>query len=227
MAKAYIANKPVRFDRNYKVGEVIPDGVISPQMGRRLIEMGRILCVDLPDAPPGAEPPQEDTQPPTGGGQGEGEVNPQEETTPQQGGAGEPQDGADSEGEGNTQPETGSAGEGNSDPQSGAEKPQEGGEDTDKENTQGEAADAAEGNSDPQSGAEKPQEGGEDTDKENTQGEAADAAEGNSDGAEGATGGLTAADLINGTVGEFVCEVCGRKFQSQQGLAAHSRSHRE
>ena len=173
MAKAYIANKPVRFDRNYKVGEVIPDGVISPQMGRRLIEMGRILCVDLPDAPPGAEPPQEDTQ---------------------QGGAGEPQDGADSEGEGNTQPETGSAGEGNSDPQSGAEKPQEGGEDTDKENTQGEAADAAEGNS---------------------------------DGAEGATGGLTAADLINGTVGEFVCEVCGRKFQSQQGLAAHSRSHRE
>ena len=104
MAKAYIANKPVRFDRNYKVGEVIPDGVISPQMGRRLIEMGRILCVDLPDAPPGAEPPQEDTQPPTGGGQGEGEVNPQEETTPQQGGAGEPQDGADSEGEGNTQP---------------------------------------------------------------------------------------------------------------------------
>lgn len=161
MAKAYIANKPVRFDRNYKVGEVIPDGVISPQMGRRLIEMGRILCVDLPDAPPGAEPPQEDTQPPTGGGQGEGEVNPQEETTPQQG------------------------------------------------------------------GAEKPQEGGEDTDKKNTQGEAADAAEGNSDGAEGATGGLTAADLINGTVGEFVCEVCGRKFQSQQGLAAHSRSHRE
>ena len=105
MAKAYIANKPVRFDRNYKVGEVIPDGVISPQMGRRLIEMGRILCVDLPDAPPGAEPPQEDTQPPTGGGQGEGEVNPQEETTPQQGGAGEPQDGADSEGEGNTHPE--------------------------------------------------------------------------------------------------------------------------
>ena len=194
MAKAYIANKPVRFDRNYKVGEVIPDGVISPQMGRRLIEMGRILCVDLPDAPPGAEPPQEDTQPPTGGGQGEGEVNPQEETTPQQGGAEKPQEGADSEGEGNTQPETGSAGEGNSDPQSGAEKPQEGGEDTDKKNTQGEAADAAEGNS---------------------------------DGAEGATGGLTAADLINGTVGEFVCEVCGRKCQSQQGLAAHSRSHRE
>ena len=26
---AYIANKPVRFDRDYKVGEVIPDAVIS------------------------------------------------------------------------------------------------------------------------------------------------------------------------------------------------------
>ena len=56
MAKAYIANKPVRFDRNYKVGEVIPDGVISPQMGRRLIEMGRILCVDLPTLPPAQNP---------------------------------------------------------------------------------------------------------------------------------------------------------------------------
>lgn len=172
MAKAYIANKPVRFDRNYKVGEVIPDGVISPQMGRRLIEMGRILCVDLPDAPPGAEPQQEDTQPPTGGGQVQSEVNSQGETTTPQGSAGD-------------------------------------------------------GDSDPQSGAEKPQDGEEDTDKENAQGEAADAAEGNSDGAEGATGGLTAADLINGTGGEFVCEVCGRTFQSQQGLAAHSRSHRE
>ena len=40
MAKAYIANKPVRFDRNYKVGEVIPDGVISPQMG----QIGRASC---------------------------------------------------------------------------------------------------------------------------------------------------------------------------------------
>lgn len=161
MAKAYIANKPVRFDRNYKVGEVIPDGVISPQMGRRLVEMGRILCVDLPDAPPGAEPTQDGAQPPTGGGYSEGEVNPQGETTTPQEGAEQTQESADDEGGVNTNPDIESA------------------------------------------------------------------AESNPDGAEGATGELTAADLINGTEGEFVCEVCGRKFQSQQGLAAHSRSHKE
>jgi len=50
MAKVYIANRPVRFDRNYKVGEVIPDGVVSPAMGRKLVEMGRLLHVELPDA---------------------------------------------------------------------------------------------------------------------------------------------------------------------------------
>lgn len=45
---AYIANKPVRFDRSYAIGEVIPDEVIDPKMTNRLIDMGRILCVDLP-----------------------------------------------------------------------------------------------------------------------------------------------------------------------------------
>lgn len=45
---AYIANKPVRFDRDYRIGEVIPEGVIAPGMARKLAEMGRILCVDLP-----------------------------------------------------------------------------------------------------------------------------------------------------------------------------------
>lgn len=45
---AYIANRPVRFDRNYAIGEVIPDAVIAPGMARRLVEMGRILCVELP-----------------------------------------------------------------------------------------------------------------------------------------------------------------------------------
>lgn len=38
---------------------------------------------------------------------------------------------------------------------------------------------------------------------------------------------LTAADLIAGTGGEFACEKCGRSFHSQQGLAAHIRSHKE
>ena len=46
---AYIANRPVRFDRNYKVGEVIPPEVIEPKMVRKLIDMGRILCVDILD----------------------------------------------------------------------------------------------------------------------------------------------------------------------------------
>ncbi len=49
MAKAYIANRPVRFDRNYNVGEIIPAEVIAPQMRRKLAEMGRIVCVDMPD----------------------------------------------------------------------------------------------------------------------------------------------------------------------------------
>lgn len=102
MAKAYIANRPVRFDRNYKVGEVIPEGVISLNMGRKLTEMGRILCVDLPDGNASVESPQDGGEPP-----------------------------ADSN------------------------------------------------------------------------------------------------DSNDGVGGEFVCEVCGRAFQSQQGLAAHSRSHRE
>ena len=35
MAKAYIANRPVRFDRNYNVGEIIPAEVIAPQMRRK------------------------------------------------------------------------------------------------------------------------------------------------------------------------------------------------
>lgn len=66
---AYIANKPVRFDRDYKVGEVIPEGVIAPGMSRKLVEMGRILCVDLPqetDAEDGSGQPQEAAQDGTG-----------------------------------------------------------------------------------------------------------------------------------------------------------------
>jgi len=45
---AYIANKPVRFDRDYQIGEMIPEGVIAPGMTRKLMEMGKILHVDLP-----------------------------------------------------------------------------------------------------------------------------------------------------------------------------------
>lgn len=53
MAKVFIANRPVRFDRNYKIGEVVPDSVVTPGMGRKLVEMGRLLHVELPDADTG------------------------------------------------------------------------------------------------------------------------------------------------------------------------------
>ena len=133
---AYIANKPVRFDRDYKVGEVIPDAVISSGMTRKLMEMGRILRIDLP-AP---------------GGNAEDSPSPAPEDT--QGGAGG-----------------------------------EGGTITLKE-------------------AEAPAEG-----------------------AEGAPGGAQDAPSGEDTNvpagGEFVCEVCGRAFSSQQALAAHSRSHKD
>lgn len=49
----YIANRPVRFDRDYAVGERIPDGVIDPTMTTKLIGMGRIIHVA------DAEEPQE------------------------------------------------------------------------------------------------------------------------------------------------------------------------
>lgn len=156
MAKAYIANRPVRFDRNYAIGEIIPESVIEPKMTRKLVEMGMILQADLPDTAP-AEPPAEPVEggmePPSGSGEDE-------------------QDGAEPA-------------------QSGAEPPAGGGEAPGGVNTQGEDETPPE---DAQSGAE---------------------------------GGLTAADLMAGTGGEFVCNVCGRTFQSQQGLAAHLRSHKE
>lgn len=40
---AYIAGKPVRFDRDYAIGERIPDSVIDPRAVQRLINMGRII----------------------------------------------------------------------------------------------------------------------------------------------------------------------------------------
>lgn len=143
---AYIANRPVRFDRNYAVGEVIPDEVIEPKMTRKLVEMGRIISVDIPASGNTAE--NTPVSEPDGAGSG-------------------------AEGEGGT-------------------------------NTQGEAEAPAEGAED---GTEGEGEGDDDPDTPN--------------------GEVTAAALIAGTVGEFVCEVCGRAFSSQQGLAAHIRSHKE
>ena len=42
---AYIANKPVRFDKDYSIGEIIPDEVIDSKMKKRLISWGKILCI--------------------------------------------------------------------------------------------------------------------------------------------------------------------------------------
>lgn len=42
---AYIANKPVRFDKDYSIGEIIPDEVIDPEMKKRLISWGKILYI--------------------------------------------------------------------------------------------------------------------------------------------------------------------------------------
>lgn len=139
---AYIANKPVRFDRDYKVGEVIPDAVIAPGMTRKLVEMGRILYVDLPQS----------------GGTEETSGQQQNDL---QGGAESAPDGDSGAGDINTQPDGES-------PQGGAESGAEGAEDAPV---------------------------GEDT-------------------------GVPAS-------GEFVCEVCGRAFKSQNALAAHSRSHKD
>ena len=159
---AYIANKPVRFDRDYKVGEVIPDTVISSGMTRKLMEMGRILHVDLP-AP---------------GGNAEDSPSPAPEDT--QGGAG---------GEGGTITPKDAA-----PPAEGAESAPGGDSGT------GEATTRLDG--------------------ENQQ-----------EGAEGAPGGAQDAPSGEDTNvpagGEFVCEVCGRAFSSQQALAAHSRSHKD
>ncbi len=38
----YIALKPGRFDRDYRAGETIPDGVIDPRSVKRLMDAGRI-----------------------------------------------------------------------------------------------------------------------------------------------------------------------------------------
>ncbi|MCI8843876.1 MAG: C2H2-type zinc finger protein [Oscillospiraceae bacterium] len=87
---AYIANRPVRFGRDYKVGEVIPDEVIAPGMARKLAEMGRILRVDLPSGG-GAEEnhgqpqndPQDGAESAIDGDSGAGEANQPEDESPQ------------------------------------------------------------------------------------------------------------------------------------------------
>ena len=75
---AYIANRPVRFDRNYAIGEVIPDKVIDPKMTAKLIGMGRIIRI--PDEQVKADAPADSTKNPADGVKGSGEVNSQPTT---------------------------------------------------------------------------------------------------------------------------------------------------
>ena len=49
---AYIAIKPVRFDRRYSIGEIIPDVVVDLARAPKLQEMG--LIQPLPEASDGA-----------------------------------------------------------------------------------------------------------------------------------------------------------------------------
>jgi hypothetical protein len=52
----YVAIKPVRFDRNYAVGELIAASVIDPKTVKRIIDWGKIQRVIEPDIPTGDDP---------------------------------------------------------------------------------------------------------------------------------------------------------------------------
>ena len=54
--EVYIALKPVRFDKDYAIGEVIPDQFIDQKMARRLIGWGKIQRVPAPDLPAAPRP---------------------------------------------------------------------------------------------------------------------------------------------------------------------------
>lgn len=86
---AYIANKPVRFDRDYRIGEVIPEDVIAPGMRRKLVEMGRILRVDLPQGNGAGVPPEQPQEgaegAPSGDSDMSGVIFQPEEEVPQEG----------------------------------------------------------------------------------------------------------------------------------------------
>ncbi|MDR3148626.1 MAG: C2H2-type zinc finger protein [Oscillospiraceae bacterium] len=69
---AYVANKPVRFDKTYAIGEIIPDGVIDPKMEKRLLDWGKITKL--------AEPTKLSDEPNTGNEDTDGKLNTPENT---------------------------------------------------------------------------------------------------------------------------------------------------
>ena len=52
----YIAVKPVRFGRDYAVGEEVPCSEIDPRAVKRLIQWGKIQRVIQPDEAPDTTP---------------------------------------------------------------------------------------------------------------------------------------------------------------------------
>lgn len=48
---AYIALKPVRFDKDYAIGEIIPDGVVNPAIADRIMAWGK-MALAFTDKPP-------------------------------------------------------------------------------------------------------------------------------------------------------------------------------
>jgi hypothetical protein len=52
MMKAYKATKPVRLDKDYFAGDIIPAEAVDPKMEKRLTEWGKIQAVDLPEPCP-------------------------------------------------------------------------------------------------------------------------------------------------------------------------------
>lgn len=64
---AYIALKPIRFDRNYAISEIIPEGVVDPAMAKKHIDGGRIAHIpDKAPLPGGAEVDPNTGEPRTG-----------------------------------------------------------------------------------------------------------------------------------------------------------------
>jgi len=86
----FVAMKPVRFDRNYAVGEVISGEVINPRNVKRLIDWGKIQQITEskpePESGNGEQPAAEAQETPTGGEAEAGDPNIQpEQKTPQDG----------------------------------------------------------------------------------------------------------------------------------------------
>lgn len=60
---AYIALKPVRFDKNYAIGDTIPDGVVDAARAAALETMKIIVKSETPAEPEAATAPEATAEP--------------------------------------------------------------------------------------------------------------------------------------------------------------------